>query len=433
MGATLLVLGGRQLLARRRMGTAEARHTREQEASEGPRAFREFLAVVTEQRRLDPSLPIEVIMAGAMRSYPQQAESLRDMAKYLAAQGTDYGRIALLEGRREEFVAWVGQHYSTLAEALRAAGPALRTVDDVLRVIDRFLGTPTVTPTPGAGEKPVQALYQPLDDGLLGSGAEASVRKARRLSDNSLVALREPLGASPLQGQRDKLLAQWKEEVRLWEQVSRHPNVVRLIESGTNPHPWIAMELMAEDLRSFLHRKDWPRGQPPVSQSLQWAISLCDALGYAHRAGIIHRDIKPENVLFTNEGVAKLSDWGAARHFLGLSSGLKGSLPYAAPEQLPPSGEIDQQSDVFQMGVVLYELFAGRYPWTADGAHPLDFTFMDRIKDPAYAPPLPSRWRTLPPGLDAVIMRAVAKPKPDRYYTGNHLRDELTKVAEGRA
>ncbi len=278
--------------------------------------------------------------------------------------------------------------------------------------------------------------------GRVGGSCEAEVHRAIRQNDGALVAVRVPTLRFPSKPELERMYAMFKEAAQTWWDLSNpkfgtpHPNIVQLVEYGLSPYPWLALEYVGGgDLRERL----WPEPRSmSVQQSLEIAVQICDALGYAHCAGVVHRDVRPENVLFTTGGVPKLSNLGAARRFLDLPMmSFETERAYSSPENLSiptQPGEVDQQADVFPMGILLYELFTGRYPFTDDGTLPDERSLQQCITDPAYVPPCPSTYRSgLPAGLDNVIMKALAKSRASRYYNGNQLRDELQRIALERA
>jgi len=200
-------------------------------------------------------------------------------------------------------------------------------------------------------------------------------------------------------------------EAELWSKLTKQevPNIVRLHDFGMSPLPWIAMEYMSGgSLRERIHGLEC-RG------CLEIALKLMEALGAAHQFGVIHRDIKPENVLFDSQGTPKLTDWGLGRVLLDASmtsTGFKGTPAYSAPEQLAGSrfGIVDWRTDIYQMGVLLYEMITGQLPFA--GQNPM--TVMTKVLDDI--PPRPSKVNARVPGvLDDPVLQAMAKQKEDRY------------------
>jgi tetratricopeptide (TPR) repeat protein len=276
--------------------------------------------------------------------------------------------------------------------------------------------------TPG-----MEADYEFLD--RLGAGGQGEVWRSRRLSDGLLVAMKIPLGT------RGRVLTfdqgvynQFAREVRYWQDL-RHQHVVQMFASGDTPYPWICMELMeGGDLRQRLQQ-----GPLRLREALEVAIPLFDALAYAHLGGVYHRDLKPENVLFTKDGIPKLTDWGMAAHFHSFSGakGIQGTLPYVAAEQLAGIGQFDRQTDLFSMGIVLYEMLTIRYPFTDDGSLPTtaNLNFLDHLKDPAWMPPPPSQFQSyLPAKMDQIIVKLLAKDRRQRFTLAEQVKEDLEEI-----
>jgi serine/threonine protein kinase/tetratricopeptide (TPR) repeat protein len=206
-----------------------------------------------------------------------------------------------------------------------------------------------------------------------------------------------------------------------------HPNIAAVYDLGeTGGIPYIVMQYVeGKTLKELLG------GRPlSVASALSLAIQLADGLSVAHAAGIVHRDLKPTNVIVTSAGQAKILDFGLAK-LLGPedASGAEdpltrtgtpyGTMGYGSPEQA--TGEpVDHRTDVFSLGVVLYEMLTGKRPFA--GRNALELLHAVVNHEPT---PLAERLRPCPPDLEAIVGRALAKRRRDRYQTMAALRDDL--------
>ena len=196
----------------------------------------------------------------------------------------------------------------------------------------------------------------------------------------------------------------------------QHPNVVSVYDSNkhvdaTGQTAYIVMEFVqGEDLKHFLDQGK----RFSLEQTAYMMSDLLAALDYAHKNKIIHRDIKPANMLLTKEGRIKLTDFGVARitdsgEATKTSGGTVGTLKYMSPEQVAGKG-VDSSSDLFSAGIVLYQLLTGVRPFDGEG-------YLDIVSKIVKEDPIPpSRiMGALPPALDAVVAKALAKSKLDRF------------------
>src|SRR5437764_3590086 len=170
------------------------------------------------------------------------------------------------------------------------------------------------------------------------------------------------------------------------------------------------------------------RGPAPVPVSIDYARQILAAIRFAHRHGIVHRDIKPHNVLVDAEGRLKVTDFGIAR--AGVSQmteagSIIGTAQYLSPEQAK-GAPVDQTSDLYSVGVVLYELLTGVVPFSGDT--PVEIA----MKHLSSTPELPSSKRAeIPRELDLVVLRALAKDPADRYQSAEEMDADLARVARG--
>ena len=205
-----------------------------------------------------------------------------------------------------------------------------------------------------------------------------------------------------------------------------HPNIVSIYDRGEAEETYyIAMEFLdGRTLKELIVT----RGAAPVNVAIEYARQILSALRFAHRHGIVHRDIKPHNVLVDGEGRVKVTDFGIARagtSQMTETGSIVGTAQYLSPEQAK-GGEVDQRSDLYSLGVVLYELLTGKTPF--EGDTPVEVA-MKHLSTP---PQPPSELRPdLPPELDLVVLRALAKDPDDRYQSADEMEADLARVARG--
>ena len=204
-----------------------------------------------------------------------------------------------------------------------------------------------------------------------------------------------------------------------------HPGIVAIFDAGEDPNtrePYLVMEYIAgESLSKILSRGD---RKLPLADALRLAQEIAEALDYAHSQGVVHRDIKPANILISEDGRAKIADFGVARlnHALLTHSGqIFGSPAYMAPEQMS-GGLADARSDLFSLGVLLYSMITGFRPFQGNSAETVCFKVMNI--EPV---PVSSFQHDLPAGLDAIIERAIAKDPTDRFQSGEEMAAEIQR------
>ena len=208
-----------------------------------------------------------------------------------------------------------------------------------------------------------------------------------------------------------------------------HQNIVSIYDRGSiNGSYFIVMEYVeGRTLKELLVQ----RGTCPVPVAISYARQILAALRFAHRNGIIHRDIKPHNVIVDHEGRIKVADFGIAR--AGTTSQMTeagsiiGTAQYLSPEQAR-GAPVDESSDLYSTGIVLYELVTGKVPFTGETAVEI------AMKHLSHVPETPSSIRhEIPHDLDLVILRALAKDPADRYRSAAEMDRDLELVARGDA
>ena len=205
-----------------------------------------------------------------------------------------------------------------------------------------------------------------------------------------------------------------------------HPNICVIFEVGeSEERPYIAREYVAgETLRDKIKK-----GPLKPEVALDIVTPVAAGLGEAHRKGIIHRDIKSANIMVTGEGQAKVMDFGLAKlrggNSLTRSQTTLGTVAYMSPEQAQGE-DLDQRTDIWSLGVVLYEMLTGGLPFKGDHDQTVIHAILHREPKP------PSKIMAgLTSGLDNVVLRALAKKAADRYQTMEEFRGDLAAVAEG--
>ncbi len=287
--------------------------------------------------------------------------------------------------------------------------------------------TQSIPPTPPAPsllpDFPHQLLtkYQPLE--YLGEGGFAKVFKVKRLNDGKTIALKIP--------NLDKKARKFfLKEVRAWSQLN-HPNIVKLFNAFDSPIPHLEMEYVEGIVMNGETIRDLSQYPKPVGDdvAIQLITKIADGLKHAHSKQIYHRDLKPNNILLKSDLTPKITDWGLAKigAMTTTATTTKGlTLLYAAPEQLDDEmyGHTDQRTDVYQLGLVLYELLTDKLPYEGSSTA----VIMAKIINPDVKPKLPSAHNEKLSKYDNFFEKVLAKRKEDRYQSVDEFVQALNEI-----
>jgi beta-lactam-binding protein with PASTA domain/predicted Ser/Thr protein kinase len=261
-------------------------------------------------------------------------------------------------------------------------------------------------------------------EGRIGAGGMAEVWRGHDRVLNRTVAIKTLL---PQFARDASFVDRFRREAQAAARLN-HPGIVSVYDSGTDGDtPYIVMEFIeGRTLADYLASG---KTIPPM-EAAQIAKDIAQALAVAHAQGVIHRDIKPANVMVTRDGKVLVMDFGIARLISGpetapQTSAVLGTASYLSPEQAQGQ-PVDARTDIYALGVVLYEMLTGRPPFTGDS--PMAIAY----KQVNATPPAPSSANPdVPPELDAVVMRALSKNPANRYQTGQEFADDLERARTG--
>jgi serine/threonine protein kinase len=309
-------------------------------------------------------------------------------------------------------------------EMLLAAAPA--SIEDQIRVL--------ATSLDGDAEERIGP-YRVL--GVIGEGGFGIVHIAEQVEPvHRIVALKV---IKPGMDTRE-VLTRFRHEVQALGAMD-HPSIPAVLDAGETPdhRPFVVMPLIpgSSITQYCLEQK------LDVNGRVRLLLEACRAIQHAHSRGVIHRDLKPDNILVSrSDGAARpaIIDFGLAkalaplfdgRTAVTLSGQVVGTPEYMAPEQAEGPGDVDVRADVYSLGAILFELLAGRPPFTAAELRAAGHTGMRRILAEQDPPP-PSHFATLPRELDWICARCLEKSPERRYPTADALASDLERFREGR-
>ncbi len=270
--------------------------------------------------------------------------------------------------------------------------------------------------------------YQPGDRigdyevlAVLGAGGMGKVYKVRNVISDRVEAMKVLL---PNLAEYPELGERFVREIKL-QATLNHPNIAAL-------HTALHFEnqlLMLMEFVDGVTLDELVRSGPlPLEYAIHYIAQVCDALAYAHAKGIIHRDLKPSNMMLTPEGTVKLLDFGIAKfaqdRSMTKTGFLVGSLPYISPEQIEGVADIDHRTDIYSLGITLYQLVTGRVPFEADS----EYSLMRKHLQEMPVPPV-QLMPDVPQGLNDIILMAIEKDRNRRFQTAAAMGAALRNLA----
>jgi hypothetical protein len=264
-------------------------------------------------------------------------------------------------------------------------------------------------------------------ESLVGSGGMGQVFRVRDTTDGALLALKV---LHPLEGDDVERVRRFQREIQVLTRI-RHPAVLQIRDWGESEAGlFLVTELVdGEDLKLAIRR----RGPFPPAEAAAIGATLAEALAAAHAQGVVHRDVKPNNVMIARDGSVRLLDFGLARGAgidittLTRTGTILGTPGYMSPEQFDAT-DVDERSDLYSLGVVLFELLTGRLPFRAQT--PLAVALAHKTEPP----PLPRSLRPgIPAWLERIVLRCLEKDPRHRFGSAEALAAELCRPHTGAA
>jgi len=263
--------------------------------------------------------------------------------------------------------------------------------------------------------------YQVIEE--LGKGGMGRVYKVLDKEIKEKVALKL---LNPEIASNEKTIERFRNELKFARKIA-HKNVCRMYDlSKEEGSYYITMEYVrGEDLKNMIGMI----GQLSAGKAIFVAKQLCEGLVEAHRLGVVHRDLKPQNIMIDREGNARIMDFGIARSLkakgITRAGVMIGTPEYMSPEQAEVK-EVDQRSDIYSLGVILYEMVTGRVPF--EGETPLSIAMKHKSEEPRDPKELNAQ---IPEDLSHVILKCMEKDKEKRYQTAEEVLSELSKIEKG--
>ena len=260
--------------------------------------------------------------------------------------------------------------------------------------------------------------------GELGQGAMGVVYKAKDPLIDRIVAIKT-INLNMAQEEKEEYEARFYQEAKAAGRLN-HPNIVTIYDVGESGDvAYIAMEFLeGRELRDVLN----DGARLPVDQVLDIVVQVALGLAYAHEHGIVHRDVKPSNIMVIRDGHAKITDFGIARmasSSVRTQTGMVlGSPKYMSPEQVMGK-QIDQRSDIFSLGVMLYEMLTGKVPFDGENINAIMYQILNAVPQP-----LGNVDPALPGMLNFIIAKALAKDPDDRYQNARDFAVDMRACRE---
>jgi len=297
-------------------------------------------------------------------------------------------------------------------------GTKFETEEEASSSPTKTLETPTEELTRGSV---IADRYEIIEE--LGKGGMGKVYRVedKKIKEEVALKLIKPEIAS-----EKKTIERFSNELKMARKIA-HRNVCRMYDLGEEKGThYITMEYVrGEDLKRLIKKV----GQFSAGKMIFMARQICEGLAEAHRLGVVHRDLKPQNIMIDEDGNARIMDFGIARTVKGKgitgAGVMVGTPEYMSPEQAEVK-EVDQRSDIYSLGVILYEMVTGRVPFEGETALGI------AMKHRSEMPPNPSELNSqVPSDLSLVILKCLEKDKENRYQSAGEVRSELENIEKG--